>query len=159
TAAATAPAARAWARRTPRASRAGAYGRWTVRDGLPAYVYDADQDSLPGAEWDPLLAPPTRRHWIMVGNQAIRLQAANDGTVAVFDERYALRWLTAPDPAGTGVSLVEDGEQSWGTEYARRGGARPSQRTFGPTWFEVRDARAGLVLTRTMLCPEGEVPW
>ena len=42
----------------------------------------------------------------MVGNRAIRLQAANDGTVALFDERYGLRWLVAPDPAGTGVSIA-----------------------------------------------------
>ena len=158
-AAATVPASRAWARKAARTNRAGAYGRWVVRGGLPAYVYDADHESLAGAEWDPLLAPPTRRHWIMVGNEAIRLQAANDGTVGVFDERHALRWLTAADPAGSGVSLVDDGGELWGTDYARRGGTRPPERTFGPTWFEVRDVRAGLVLTRTMLCPEGAVPW
>jgi hypothetical protein len=33
------------------------------------------------------------------------------------------------------------------------------RRIFGPTWFEVRDARRGLTLRRTVLCPEGEVPW
>ena len=58
TAAAAAPAARAWARKTsPRAARQGAYGRWIVRDGVPAFAYDADHESLAGAEWDPLLAP------------------------------------------------------------------------------------------------------
>jgi len=96
----------------------------------------------------------------MVGNRAIRLQAANDGTVAVFDERHGLRWLVAPEPAGSGVSVLDDdaGKQ-WGSEFALRAGEAPPLRIFGPTWFEVRDSYAGLSLTRTILCPEGEVPW
>jgi hypothetical protein len=137
-----------------------AYGRWILRDGLPAFVYDADQETLPGAEWDPILAPPTRRHWLMVGNRAIRLQAANDGTVGVFDEGDGLRWLVAPDPSGSGVSIVEeDGGRVWSTDYALRAGEATPERTFGPSWFEVRDSLGGLVLERTLLCPEGEVPW
>src|SRR5262245_26783950 len=135
------------------------YGRWTVRDGLPAFVYELDQDAEPAAEWDPILAPPTRRNWVMLGNRAIRLQAANDGTVALFDEGDGLRWLVAPDPDGTGISILRDGGREWGSAYAMRGGERPPRRTFGPTWFEVEDAFRGLVLTRTILCPEGEVPW
>src|SRR5512147_2295415 len=83
--------------------RASLYGRWVVRDGMPAFAYDADQEALAAAEWDPIIAPRTRRHWLMVGNRAIRLQAANDGTVALFDESYGLRWLVAPDPAGSGI--------------------------------------------------------
>ena len=138
----------------------GLYGHWVARIGVPAFVYDADQDALPAAEWDPILSPRTRRHWVMVGNRAIRLQAANDGTVALFDERYGLRWLVAPEPAGTGVSVLDDdaGKQ-WGSEFALRAGETTPLRVFGPTWFEVRDSYAGLSLTRTILCPEGEVPW
>ncbi len=138
---------------------ASRYGRWVTVEDAPAFLYDADHESLPEAEWDPLLEPRTRRHWVMVGNRAIRMQAANDGTVALFDERDALRWITAPDPQGTGLSVVDDGSGPWSTEYARRAGSRPSHRIFGPTWFSVRDARAGLSLTRTLLCPEGELPW
>jgi len=138
---------------------ASLYGRWVRRARMPAFLYGADQETLPAAEWDPVIAPRTRRNWLMVGNRAIRLQAANDGTVALFDETYGLRWLVAPDPAGTGVSILEDGSRTWGTEYAQRAGATPPRRTFGPTWFQVRDAYAGLALERTILCPEGEVPW
>src|SRR5262245_61772944 len=80
-----------------RKARGGSlYGRWMTRAGLPAFVYDGDQDTLPEAVWDPTIGPPTRRHWVMLGNQQIRLQAANDGTVALFDEGDGLRWLTAP---------------------------------------------------------------
>jgi hypothetical protein len=139
--------------------RVSLFGEWVTRAGLPAFAYDADQDTLPEAEWDPTVGPRTRRHWVMLGNEAIRLQAANDGTVALFDEGDGLRWLTAPDPAGTGVSLLLDGDAVWGTEYGRRAGSAPSLRTFGPTWFQVRDVHAGLVLERTILCPEGAVPW
>jgi hypothetical protein len=135
------------------------YGRWETRGGLPAFAYDADQEALPEAEWDPTVGPRTRRHWLMVGNEAIRLQAANDGTVALFDEGDGLRWLTAPDPAGTGVSILHDGDAVWGSAYAERAGGAPPRRTFGPTWFQVRDTRAGLTLERTILCPEGEVAW
>ena len=140
-------------------SKQSVYGRWITRDGLPAFVYTADQDSLAAAEWDPTIGPHTRRHWVLVGNQAIRLEAANDGTLAVFDEGDGLRWLTAADPVGTGVSILDDGGKTWGSAYAQRAGGRPPLRTFGPTWFEVEDAYRGLVLTRTVVCPEGEVPW
>src|SRR5262245_36126518 len=139
--------------------RVSLYGEWVIRGGLPAFAYDADQDTLPEAEWDPTIGPRTRRHWVMLGNQTIRLQAANDGTVALFDEGDGLRWLTAPDPVGTGVSIVRDGDVVSGTAYAQRGGGAPPQRTFGPTWFQIRDARGGLSLERTILCPEGAVPW
>ena len=139
--------------------RASLYGRWVTRAGLPAFAYDLDQDTEPAAEWDPALSPPTRRNWLMLGNRAIRLQAANDGTVALFDEGDGLRWLVAPEPAGTGISLLDDDGRAWGTDFRLRAGERPPRRTFGPTWFEVEDALAGLVLTRTILCPEGEVPW
>ena len=139
--------------------RASLYGRWVVRGRLPAFAYEADHETLPEAEWDPIVAPRTRRHWVMVGNRAIKLQAANDGTVALFDEGDGLRWLVAADPVGTGVSLLDDGGRLWGTDYAARAGGAPPVRTFGPTWFEVKDALGGLTLERTILCPEGQVPW
>lgn len=140
------------------------YGHWEVRDNLPAFVYNIDHEHEPFVAWDPIIPPGTRskRNWLMVGNRAIQLQAANDGTVALFDETYGLRWLTAPDPSGTGISVIEDADKLWGSEFALRAdqtGKNLPLRTFGPTWFEVRDAHAGLNLTRTILCPEGEVPW
>jgi Glycosyl hydrolase 36 superfamily, catalytic domain len=139
--------------------RVSLYGGWVTRAGLPAFAYDGDQDALPDAEWDPTIGPRTRRHWVMLGNEAIRIQAANDGTLALFDEGDGLRWLTAPDPAGTGVSILHDGDTVWGTDYGQRAGGAPPLRTFGPAWFQVRDARAGLTLERTVFCPEGAVPW
>ena len=57
--------------------RRSLYGRWVVRDGLPAFTYDLDQDAEPLAEWNPFLSPPTRRNWLMVGNRAIRLPGAH----------------------------------------------------------------------------------
>jgi len=61
----------------------GLYGHWVTRFGAPAFLYDADHETLAAAEWDPLIGPRTRRHWLMVGNHAIRLQTANDGTMGV----------------------------------------------------------------------------
>ncbi|HSP97744.1 MAG TPA: hypothetical protein VL049_10930 [Candidatus Dormibacteraeota bacterium] len=145
----------------PRGGGVGSpYGRWVRRGGLPAFVYAADQEALAEAEWDPILAPRTRRHWVMVGNRSIRMQVANDGTVGVFDEGDGLRWLTAPDPSGTGISVVREADDStWSTDYSLRAGAVPPLRTFGPTWFAVSDARDGLALERLLLCPEGELSW
>ena len=140
--------------------RTSPYGRWVSRHGVPAFVYDADQEALPNAEWDPIIAPRTRRNWLLVGNTAIRAQGANDGTVGIFDESEGLRWLVAPDPAGSGVSLVTEADgTTWGTDYAVRPAGPPPLRTFGPTWFEVRASADGLGLVRTILCPEGAVPW
>src|SRR5262249_54662511 len=115
------------------------YGQWVVRNNLPAFVYNVDHECLPFAKWDPIIGPNTRRNWLMVGNQAIRLQGANDGTVALFDETYGLRWLTAPDPVGTGVSVIDENykhiaHKQWSTEYSRRAGEIIPLRTFGPTW-------------------------
>lgn len=146
---------------TPRGrASASPYGRWVRRNGVPAFVYTADQDALPEAEWDPILAPKTRRHWLMVGNEQLRLQAANDGTVAVFDEGDGLRWLTAADPVGTGVSVIVDQDGvEWGSAFAQRAGEVVPRRIFGPTWFEIHEQREGLKLERLMLCPEGDAPY
>src|SRR2546428_8804636 len=75
--------------------RASLYGRWVTRAGLPAFVYEADQEALAAAEWDPIIAPRTRRHWLMVGNRAIRLQLGRDAVGPGFMERSRV------PPAGT----------------------------------------------------------
>lgn len=135
------------------------YGSWTTRFGLPAFAYSADQDAIAAAEWDPIVDPPTNKHWVMVGNQAIQMHAANDGTVALWDERHGQRWLTAPEP-GTGVSLIETtAGESWGSAWDHRPPGEPPTRTFGPTWFEVTSAHNGISLSRLVLCPETNEPW
>ncbi len=140
--------------------RNSSYGFWSVEDGLPVFVYDADHATLPQAEWDPIIKPLTRRHWHMFGNRALQVQADNDGTVALFDESNGLRWLTASDPRGTGISSIREPDGTlWSTDYARRAGESIPLRIFGPTHFEVRDQVRGLQLRRLILCPEGETPW
>jgi len=140
--------------------RSSVYGFWAVEDDLPVFIYAADHETLDAAEWDPILHPPTRRHWHMFGNRGVQVQAANDGTVAVFDEGEGLRWLTAPDPTGTGVSLVHEADgRIWGSDYARRGGETVPERVFGPTHFTVRDRYRDLAMSRMILAPEGETPW
>jgi hypothetical protein len=140
--------------------RSSPFGVWTVEDGLPVFVYDADHTTIPEAEWDPIVRPRTHRHWHMFGNRALQVQADNDGTLALFDESGGLRWLTAADPRGTGVSRIhEEGGVVWSTDFAERAGESVPERVFGPSHFEVRDRLRGLEVRRTVLCPEGEVPW
>lgn len=134
------------------------FGRWGERGGQPTFEYHADPRTDPATEWDPVTGPPTRRHWIMIGNRRLSVQVASDGTVAVWDGADGHRWLTAPDPVGTGVSVVSvDGGPAVGTGSADwPTGAAPPVRTFGPTWFAVELTHAGVRLERTVHCPEGE---
>ena len=135
------------------------YGEWVTRAGLPAFEYRADQDALDEAEWDPIQAPPTRRHWVMVGNRGIQMQVANDATVALFDERHVARWLTAPDPQGTGVSIIEVGGARWGSAWDDRPPGTSPPRTIGPTWFHTELSDGTVGLDRFVICPDGEAPW
>ncbi|MER6949665.1 hypothetical protein ABT294_37200 [Nonomuraea sp. NPDC000554] len=50
----------------------------------------------------PVLDPPTRRHFVHLGNRRITLVADNYGLSDLFDEHTGLRWLTR----GTGVTRV-----------------------------------------------------
>ena len=135
------------------------FGQWSERDGLPYFQYEADQESLPEAEWDPIRGPKTRRHWVLLGNRVIQMQAANDGRVAIFDERHGLRWITAPDPAGTGISIMTERGESWTSTWEKNSKGEAPIRRFGPTWFEIVASYSGLLLERLILCPEGEMPW
>ena len=119
------------------------YGSWRQDGGFPVFDYTVDHTVLPGAQWDPQTAPATRQHWSMVGNRAISLWHANDGTVALWDESDALRWITAPDPEGTGISrLTVDDSPVWGTAFSERPVGVVPVRTFGPTWFTIAGSRA-----------------
>ncbi|MEV0354182.1 hypothetical protein AB0H88_51295 [Nonomuraea sp. NPDC050680] len=122
-----------------------AFGAWTTAYGLPAFAYTMDQDSDPRAEWDPVLDPLTRRHFVHVGNRRITLVADNYGRSDLFDEHTGLLWLTR----GTGVTRL-------GTLSTDISG---SERVFGPTFAIVRVADDRVALERTVLCPEGEQPW
>ncbi|MGA1344031.1 MAG: hypothetical protein ACO33A_13525, partial [Hyphomonas sp.] len=141
-------------------TRASPYGYWQMRSGLPEFVYDADQEALDFALWDPLDRPKTRRHFHMIGNRAIQAQVSNTGDVALFDESEAMRWLIyGDDSGGTGHGLVHDEAGIvWGSAYAMRPPGPPPQRIFGPTSFATGCAAGGLSLERTVLCPEGEDP-
>lgn len=135
------------------------FGDWIIEDGLPAFLYTCDHATDPAALWDTRSQGDTRRHWVGLGNRRIQMFVDNEGTAALFDEHTGLRWLTAPEPCGTGLSWIqEDGRRDWGSLFGARGGGE-FRRTFGPTWFRVEHSDGGLHLERTILCPEGEAPW
>ena len=79
-----------------------AFGTWTTAYGLPAFAYTADQESDPRAEWDPVLDPLTRRHFVHVGNRRITLVADNYGLSDLFDVPLAQEVAEGKlDAAGT----------------------------------------------------------
>ncbi len=133
------------------------YGVWDSQQDLPVYRYTANQDTTEGAEWNPLTAPPTRRHWNLVGNQAIGLRVSNDGRFGLLDERYGHRWLTCPDP-GTGISVLEAGGKTWGSAWDMKPDQTPV-RSFEPTGCTIAVSNNPIDLERTLVCPEGEWPW
>jgi hypothetical protein len=136
------------------------YGEWRLHEGLPEFVYDADHEALPQAEFQRFVLPPTRRHWVVLGNRAIVLEAANDGTVALFDESEGLRYLAGGDDVGgTGISEVRDGDVTWGSAFGIRPPGQVPERVFGPTSLTVRTAHQGLSLERSIVCPDGEARW
>lgn len=123
------------------------FGRWVAIDSLPAFEYTAD-DGRAG-----------RDRWVSLGNRRLQLVADNHGGVGLWDEHDALRWLTAPDPIGTGIStVIVDGRQ-WGTTGDTWPADAAPVRTFGPTWFRIAVEHDGVTLERTILCPEGDAPW
>ncbi|MER6948166.1 hypothetical protein ABT294_29460 [Nonomuraea sp. NPDC000554] len=121
------------------------FGEWTSVHGLPAFSYTMDQERDPRATWDPILDPPSRRHFVHLGNRRVTLVADNYGRCDLFDEHTGLRWLTR----GTGVSSIGDLTTAGST----------TERLFGPTFAVVRVADERVSLERTVLCPEGEQPW
>ena len=141
-------------------ARTSPYGYWQIRAGLPEFVYDADQEALDFALWDPLDRPKTRRHFHMIGNRAIQAQVSNTGDIALFDESEAMRWLIyGDDGAGTGHGIIHERDgYAWGSAFRQRPPGAAPLRVFGPTYFRTQAVHDALSLERTILCPEGEDP-
>ncbi|GGM75421.1 hypothetical protein GCM10011609_09180 [Lentzea pudingi] len=112
-----------------------AFGEWTTAEGLPAFEYRAGP-----RPWDPIIDPPSSRHWVHVGNRRITLVADSDGLTGVWDEHLGCRWITER----TGIARFG----------AVSSDAAPVK-LFGPNFFRVEVGG----VERTVLCPEGEVPW
>ena len=138
-----------------------AFGAWDTERELPVFREVVHPDD-PVCTWDPVVAPPTQRHWCAIGNRRLQVVADNLGTSAVRDTARGFHWLTPPEP-GTGATLVRpvtgDG---WGTDRARwptSWTATAPMRTWGPTWTTVEGEHDDLHLQRSVCCPEGEWPW
>ncbi|MDG4862780.1 hypothetical protein P8605_32050, partial [Streptomyces sp. T-3] len=128
------------------------YGSWTEDDGLPAFALRA---GAAHPAWNRFIDPPTRRRWIHLGNRRITLVADTEGRSGIWDEHTGLRWLTEPEPHGTGVSTLEDTQGASLLSSDRPG----TELLFGPTYTRVRAHADGFTLERTVLCPEGEQPF
>lgn len=135
------------------------YGTWVEESGLPAFRYEADHTTDDAAEFDTRWDGRSRRHQHGFGNRRVQVFGDNDGTVALWDELDAMRWLTAPAPHGTGISRIAYGDTAWSTLFAERPAGAEHARTFGPLWYRVATGDDRLTVERTVLCPEGEQPW
>lgn len=133
------------------------FGHWETVESLPAFAYTADQDSYGPATWDPILRPPTNRHWVHLGNRRITLVTDNAGLSGLWDSHDGYLWITEP---GTGVCrLVDDGGHVVASTSYHERHALP-RRWIGPTFARVTATEDQQVeLERTVLCPAGEQPW
>jgi hypothetical protein len=127
-------------------------GRWRYRQDLPEFVMTPS--ALPGT-----LAQTRLFH--LMGNRALQMQAGSDGTVGLYEESLAMRWLLYADAGGgTGTSTITEPDAGhWGSARSQWPVEASPQVVFGATWFEIATAHRGLTLTRRMLCPEGDKPW
>ncbi|MGW6932646.1 GH36-type glycosyl hydrolase domain-containing protein [Lentzea sp. NPDC054927] len=115
------------------------FGEWTTAEGLPAFEYRAGPEP-----WDPILDPPTSLHRVHVGNRRITLVAGSDGLFSVWDEHLGCRWIAEHTGVGRFGALSTDAAAA---------------KLFGPTFCRVSVAGDGAEIERTVLCPEGELPW
>lgn len=152
-------------------SGASVFGEWGTESGFPVFRETLHPDDS-RCEWDPMVAPPTKRHWSGFGNRRFQVFADNWGGTAVWDTSQDFRWLTVFEP-GTGASILTTGEnnggeyRSWATDRARwpaswvsgSSEARAPVRTWGPTWFTVAGIHDDISIERTVACPEGDAPW
>ena len=145
----------------PATAPSSPFGSWRTRESLPEFVYTANQQTLADALWDPIDRPETRRHFHMIGNRAIQIQVSNTGDIALFDESEGMRWLVyGDDEQGTGHSVITERDGAiWGSNFSKRPEGNVPERVFGTTYFGVNTSHRGLHLERTVLCPEGELPW
>lgn len=135
------------------------FGEWLLHDGLPVFCYRADQRTDAAAQWQRPGWGVTTRHWACVGNQRIQLIADNEGLCGLWDTQDGLRWLTAADDHGTGLSVLEAAGLRFGTAMPDWPDDAVPDRQFGPTWFTVRSKSGPVTLERATYCPEGEQPW
>lgn len=133
------------------------YGEWGEASGLPYFDYAADQRTLPQAGWSAAPgAPTTDRHWLAVGNRRLQLVVDNEGTTGIWEESRGPRWVIAPNPGGTGVSLVGVGGTVFGTAREVWPDGVVPRRRFLPNGSTVSLESAGLSLERRTWLPEGE---
>lgn len=116
-----------------------AFGEWTTVEGLPAFEYRAGPRL-----WDPVIDPPTSRHWVHLGNRRITLAADSDGLTGVWDEHLGCRWLAERTGVARFGALATDSA---------------AVKLFGPTFCRTAVASDSVGVERTVLCPEGAVPW
>mgnify|MGYP002629492948 CR=1 FL=1 len=144
-----------------RSNSANYFGEWGSTHDLPVFNYRLDQSSDPMAEWDPIDRPLSRRHFHVMGNRALQVVISNRGDAGVFEESEGHRWLFYQDDVGgAGHSvIIEPNAPRWGSVYSDRPMGTVPLRQFGPTHFCVTAEQAGLRLSRTLLCPEGDRSW
>ena len=110
------------------------YGEWSTREGVPVFVYRADQDALDEAEWDPIQAPPTRRHWLAVGNRSLAMQVA---------DLYLANRYTESEETTTPLFRVDESLQAERTERIRALKQRRDNATVQSALSDVETAARG----------------
>jgi hypothetical protein len=132
------------------------YGGWAMRDGLPAFVYTADQSAMPSAAEPPnaafgqqqhydSTARGNREHSSMIGNDRITLVGSNYGSWRIRQDEGGPKWLTDSDVDddsswrfGGGISYVFDGETAQQLATTAFTPGAPTEREWGVGYGSTR---------------------
>ncbi len=144
-------------------SGAGVFGEWiTDRFGVPAYEYTLDETSDPRGEWDPLVAPKTRKMWFHLGNQRIVATAYNHVFVQLFYNESGTKWLNYYEPENLdfagGFGFILEGDEVFSTLYIRRPEGAEYRRVYGMGYFEKVIQYNGLEIEHVIYAPWTDAP-
>ncbi len=139
----------------------GNFGAWfTDRFGLPAFRYDADEQSDARARQPELAGATEAQH--QVGNDHIVAAAFNHGYTQLWSQDRLSQWANFYDPASQhwagGYGYLNVGGTVASTLYADRASAAPFERDFGVGYFRKTTSAAGLEIEQVVYAPFGDDP-
>ena len=144
---------------------AGVFGRWIVdARGMPAYAYDAAQESDARCAYPNTLHDDRRTHWAPIGNDRVHGLAFNDGYVELFGQERGAAFYDAFEPdqgnyaGGFGWVAPSDGPAR--RTRTRTAPPAPTSRasSAGILSETSTESSGGVRATRAVYAPPGDAP-
>lgn len=139
------------------------FGQWITDEfGLPAFEYTCSQGDDENALWEGVPGKFYRTHWHQLGNDRITALATNDGQVTVFTydkyPQYLNYYHKKKNNFSGGFGWINDGKESFCTNYAFRPQGVPYRRIFGSSYYLKEFFYHDLDIKQRIFCPFGNFP-